>query len=108
MIKPSSIRISERIAENLATRRAADELFDFVQAAPYKTVTLDFKSVKFASRSFAHEYMTRKAEVNKKVVEKNLPDPVKKMFKLVSKQGESAPYVVESSFRSMSLSAKNF
>lgn len=107
MIKPSSIRISERIAENLATRRAADELFDFVQASPYKRVTLDFKSVKFASRSFAHEYMMRKAEISKKVIEKNVPVSVKKMFKIVSEQGVNAPHAAESPFSSMSLSAKN-
>lgn len=109
MIASNSIRISERIAENLATRRAADELFDFVQAAPYKTVTLDFRSVKFASRSFAHEYLTRKDDVDKKVVEKNMSIPVRKMFKLVSREGtRKAPHIDATSFRSVSLSAESF
>ncbi len=106
MTNPNSIRVSERIAENLATRRAADELFDFVKAKPYKTVTLDFKSVKFVSRSFAHEYLMRKDEAKKRVTEKNMAITVRKMFKLVSKEGDDAPHVNVASFRSVPLSAK--
>ena len=79
MITSNSIRISERIAENLATRRAADELFDYVNAVPYKTVILDFKSVKFATRSFAHEYLMLKEDADKRIVEKNISLPVRKM-----------------------------
>ncbi len=108
MTTTNSIIVSERIAENLATRRAADELFDFVQATPYKTVTLDFKSVKFSSRSFAHEYLIRKKDIDKKVVEKNMSVPVRKMFKLVSKESAKAQHIVATSFRSVSLSAKSF
>ena len=104
---PNSIRVSERIAENLATRRAADELFDFVQAIPYKTVTLDFKSVKFASRSFAHEYWMRKEDIDKRVVEKNMSIAVRKMFKLVSKEGADTLNINVTPFRSVSLSAKS-
>lgn len=106
MTNSGPIIVSKRIAENLATRRAADELFDFVQAAPNKTVILDFKSVKFMSRSFAHEYLMRKEDISKKIVERNMGLMVKKMFKLVSKEGEKIPYVSVTSFKSVSLSAK--
>ncbi len=91
MTRSDQIMVSERIAQNLVTRRAADELFDFVRAAPQKKVTVDFKSVKFASRSFVHEYLMLKGDVKKKVVEKNMPVEVRRMFEFVSKQDNSPP-----------------
>ena len=102
----NEIKISERIAENLATRRAADELFDFVQANSNKAITLDFKSVLFVSRSFAHEYLLKKREIRKKIIEKNMSSRVKKMFKLVdSEKVERKTY--SPTLQSFSLTAKN-
>ena len=102
-----TIRVSERIAENLATRRAADELLDFALAAPHKTVVVDFNSVKFAGRSFVHEYLMRKNGIDKVIVEKNMSIPVSKMFRFVSKESAETPVNVVTSFKSISLSAKS-
>ncbi len=90
MIRNSVIKVSERIADNLGTRRAADELFEFVEAAPQESVTLDFKGVTFMSRSFAHQYLTNKKNADKKILEKNIASVVKKMIAVVKKQGNSS------------------
>ncbi len=101
------IKVSERVADNLATRRAADELFDFIQARPGKAVILNFRRVEFMSRSFAHEYLLKKKETRKRIVEKNMVSSVKRMFTFVKKEKDERKSSYSSSFRSFSLSAKN-
>ncbi len=101
------IEIRRRIADNLATRRAADELFDFVATMPQKIVILNFKSVESVTRSFAHEYILKKKETDKKIVEKNLPSGIKMMFTLVSKQKDGPRTTSIQNFRYSPLGAKN-
>jgi hypothetical protein len=84
------IKVSERIADNLVTRRAADELLEFVAAKRSKSVTLDFKGVSFMSRSFAHEYVTNKKDTGKTITERNVATRVSKMMSVAKKQGGSS------------------
>lgn len=102
----SEIIVSERIADNLVTRRAADELFDFIESAKQNTVTLNFTNVKFASRSFVHEYLINRKNAEKRIVEINMPTKVKKMFVVVRKQRDTPVHVNFSSFKSVPLAAK--
>lgn len=90
MTSNNVIKVSERISDNLGTRRSADELFEFIEALPQKSITLDFKGVTFMSRSFAHQYMTNKKNADKKLVETNMASVVKKMMSIVRKQGNSS------------------
>lgn len=102
------IHVSARIATNLVTRNAADELIDFVKAMPSKKVTLDFKNVEFASRSFAHEYSLKKKKSNKIFIEKNMVVAVKKMFKLTStSKTQTVPVSMSPSIRYVSFSSKS-
>ncbi len=107
MTASNEIRLNERIADNLATRRAADELFDFVEASPNKTIILNFKSIVFVSRSFAHEYILKKGEASKKVIEKNMSTPVRKMFKMVNSEKRASLTSNPLQLQSFSLTAKN-
>ncbi|MEM0143230.1 MAG: hypothetical protein QXL94_04690 [Candidatus Parvarchaeum sp.] len=100
------IEVSSRIAGNLATRRAADELFDYVETKPQKIVILDFKLVQFATRSFTHEYLLKKKATDKKIIERNMTSAVKKMFILVKNSKDEKEPKSFTHFRSFSLSSK--
>jgi hypothetical protein len=102
------ILVSDRIASDLVTRNAADELMDFVKANRSKTVILDFRNVEFASRSFTHEYLIIKKRLGKKLIERNMSSAVNKMFKAVSTQrGSAVPQSTSSSITYLSFSSKS-
>jgi len=74
------IVIAKVLSPNLALRDTASEFFDSVEALGCTEVTLDFSNVETITRSFAHEYLSRKRTTTKKVIEKNVPLSVQKMF----------------------------
>lgn len=75
----NKIFIVEKLSPDLALRDNADRLFDSFES----DTLIDFKNVKSISRSFAHQYQLRKNKFSKKIIEKNVPTNVKKMFKIV-------------------------
>ena len=44
---------------------------------------IDFSDVLSISRSFAHQYVTRRKKSQKRITEINLPENVEKMFRVV-------------------------
>jgi len=82
------LMIKEQISVDLALRDSADTFFDYVESIPQREIVIDFNHVKSISRSFAHEYLTRKNHSKKNVTEINVPDNVKKMFYVVEQPAE--------------------
>jgi hypothetical protein len=75
-----TVRIADAVAPNLALRDRADDFFDTIESRPEEKIEINFEGVDTISRSFAHEYYTRKTKSAKKVVEINQPDYVVKML----------------------------
>lgn len=80
--------ISQIISPNLAFRHNAKEMFENIESYPEKKIILDFANVRTITRSFAHEYLSRKANTSKHIVETNVPEHVKKMFAIVENTSE--------------------
>lgn len=100
------IKVKEKIADNLATRNSADMLFDYINSQKQKTITLDFKSVQFATRSFMHEYSLKKLDTKKKIIEKNMSKDLKKMLKVAAESESDKTPQLELTFKSLPLSSK--
>jgi hypothetical protein len=103
---PKLIKVKEKIADNLVTRNSADKLFDYINSQRDKTIILDFKSVKFATRSFMHEYLLKKSDTRKKITERNMSKELYKMLKIVSESEENKNTQLELTFKSLPLSSK--
>jgi hypothetical protein len=74
------IAIAKVLSSNLVLRDTASEFFDEIDALGCSEVTIDFLNVETITRSFAHEYMSRKRMTAKNTIEKNVPLSVQKMF----------------------------
>ena len=106
MNAPKLIKVKEKITDNLVTRNSADKLFDYINSQRDKTIILDFKSVKFATRSFMHEYLLKKSDTRKKITERNMSKELYKMLKIVSESEENKNTQLELTFKSLPLSSK--
>lgn len=84
------ISISKTIARDLALRENADLFFQKVQSYPQNEIVIDFTDVKSISRSFAHEYLSRKRMSNKTIKEIKVPYNIQKMFDIVQKPNQRA------------------
>lgn len=87
-----TIRLSA-VSKNLALRSNANAVFDAIEKAKDKEIVVDFTNINSMSRSFAQQYLMRKAACRKKIIETNISDDVAKMFDLVkSKRDNSITY----------------
>lgn len=77
--------MATEIGQNLGLRAACDRLFNKITSLNEKEVTIDFTGVRTISRSFAHQYLKRKKELEGKIriSEVNMPNNVKMMFDVV-------------------------
>ncbi len=66
-----------------ALRHNAERLFRAAEALEAKEVVIDFSSCESLTRSFAQEYVRRKALSKKKVIEKGLSEDSRSMLKIV-------------------------
>jgi hypothetical protein len=71
------------LTSNLALRETAAKLVLYVEDLPNPEVILDFSDVRTITRSFAHEYCTRKRDLHKRITETNVLPDVAKMFAVV-------------------------
>lgn len=81
-----NIVVSEELARNLVLRDNASELFNRIESLKQKHISIDFKGAQSMSRSFAHEYLTRKNNSSKCIDEINVPTELEKAFDVVSHQ----------------------
>jgi hypothetical protein len=79
------IKIYRQLGPNLALRDTAISLFDLIEALSDHSITIDFSGVESISRSFADEYVKRKASSHKNIKERNVPQNVVKMLDIVTK-----------------------
>lgn len=86
--KSTKINIFQVIAPVLGSREVVSSLKKIIIKTRAKRVDLDFKKVKFVSRSAAHELLKLKEELfykNKKVIQfVNLNDDIAQMLKIVA------------------------
>jgi hypothetical protein len=67
MNKIKEIGISKMLSNDLALRAVASDFFSTIESYPEKEVSIDFSNVFSISRSFAHEYHTRKLKTDKMI-----------------------------------------
>ena len=91
---PKKITLSKAL-KNLSLRYNADLIFDSIDKSKEKEIVLDFSDINFMSRSFAQQYLLRKKKSSKKVIEKNAPQVVTKMFDVVKKQKTKSSFKAE-------------
>jgi hypothetical protein len=86
------LKVCQIVGSDLATRNGCDNMFKLIEQSQDANITLDFSMVSSISRSFAHEYITKKKLSSKTVSEVNVPVLVEKMLKFVgSKQYQKKP-----------------
>lgn len=81
--RSKTINVAHTLSANLALRETAARFVRFIEGLPNPEVILDFNDVKTISRSFAHEYCTRKREIHKSISEVNISPDVAKMFTVI-------------------------
>ncbi|HJX50085.1 hypothetical protein A3K73_01030 [Candidatus Pacearchaeota archaeon RBG_13_36_9] len=80
-------QLIKKFGENLLTRNSLASYFnEAINNAKEEEVVINFKGIKFISRSCAAEYIKLKEESNKKIIEKNMSKEVKAMFNVIVNQ----------------------
>lgn len=78
------IMVKDIISKDLALRDTAQMLFSKCENIP-DDIIIDFSDVSSISRSFADEYLIQMEKSKKKIIEKNIPANIQKMFDVVKK-----------------------
>lgn len=81
-----TIFLYKEFGDNIFTRNKISYFFDRINSLREKEIIIDFRRVEFISRSCADEYLKLKKKSDKIIVEKNMSNEVKSMFKLVETQ----------------------
>lgn len=84
------IKIGEHISYDLASRASASDLIDQINNMAEDHIIVDFRGVRSITRSFAHEYITKKAASKKNIEDVSVPENVRKMFIAVNSSGQKA------------------
>ena len=61
------------VGPDLATRNVGDNLFKLLEQSPKERITMNFSDVSSISRSFAHEYITKRKLTTKIISETSVP-----------------------------------
>jgi len=81
--RTKTINVASMLTPNLALRETAAKFVLYVENLPNPEVILDFSDVRTITRSFAHEYSTRKRDLHRRITETNVSPDVSKMFAVV-------------------------
>jgi len=84
------VLLSEEFGSNIFTRSTISSFFEKINKSKDKEIVLDFSSIDFISRSCADEYIKRKQDSKKKIVEANMSKEVCSMFNAVQNQYKKA------------------
>lgn len=76
--------------QDLALRHNANILFDKIESHSENPVIVDFSDVRTMTRSFAQEYLLRKAKSSKTVEEINMSKNIVRMFKVAENVTDKA------------------
>ena len=89
--RSKTIRVARVLSTDLALRETARKFVLYVDGLADPEVILDFSDVRTITRSFAHEYCTRKRDVHKRIREANVSPSVAKMFAVVQVARVTSP-----------------
>ena len=78
------ILLKKEIGSDLGSRQEIEELFSNIDENISK-VTMNFEDIEFMGRSFAQEYLNQKNYAPFEIIEKNMPQEIKKMFDVILK-----------------------
>jgi anti-anti-sigma regulatory factor len=84
------VLLASEFGSNIFTRSTISSFFEKINDLKEKEIVLDFSSIEFISRSCADEYIKRKQDSKKKIVEANMSKEVCSMFKAVQNQYKKA------------------
>jgi len=87
-----TILLYKEFGDNIFTRQRIASFFDKIENFKEKEIIIDFKKIEFISRSCADEYLKRKEESDKILTERNMPQQVCTMFKVVVNQLKEADF----------------
>lgn len=93
MNREKNIKIRNILSVDLALRDSANQFFDYVDSLPENQITIDFTGIISISRSFAHQYVTRRFNSNKTISEVNIPLNISKMFKVVENPAQKTQLI---------------
>lgn len=79
------IFISKKISADLALRDNVIKLFEEIKKSKDQRIIIDFSNVNTITRSFADEYLKRRKQIKKEIVEQNVPSNISKMFEIIKK-----------------------
>jgi len=82
-MKSIKISLFDRFSRNILTRSRMQEFFSEIESKKSDKVILDFKNIKFISRSCADEYLKLKRNTSKTIEEINLTKNISKMLSAV-------------------------
>ena len=88
------ILLSQEFSSNIFTRRTISAFFEKINSQKEIEIVLDFKNIKFISRSCADEYLKQKEKSDKKIVERSMSQEVCSMFNAVRSQYEKKGFSV--------------
>ena len=80
------IILEEKYPKKLGTGPTAKKLFQEIKNE--KEILLDFKNIKFMSRSFAQEYVFQKYNASCDISEINMDDSIKQLLEIVQEDFE--------------------
>lgn len=80
------IKLYDEFSDNIFTRKTVSSFFDRINKLKEKEIVIDFKDIDFISRSCADEYLKFKKRTKKSIVEINMSNEIRSMFKVVENQ----------------------
>ncbi|MDP3026338.1 MAG: hypothetical protein Q8N63_01420 [Nanoarchaeota archaeon] len=83
MRKIKTVSIFDSLGENVFTRTTMQDFVSYISKIKDKELILDFKKVKFISRSCADEYIKFEKRSNKKIESINMSEEVKMVMNAV-------------------------
>jgi len=78
------INIAEELSSDLAFRDIATSFMNRIESLDHPVVIIDFRVVESITRSFAHEYVSRRDRSDLEIQELNVPRSVLQMFTIIN------------------------
>lgn len=83
LLDKETIKIKNRIGDNLSLRASANELFDYIESFQNTNFIVDFEDVYTTNRSFVQQFVIRMEQCTNRINLINEPYNVKQMFEIV-------------------------
>jgi len=90
----TKVLLSNEFGNNIFTRNTISLFFEKISHLKEEEIALDFSGVNFISRSCADEYLKRKQNSSKKIIEANMSKEVYSMFCAVQNQYKKAGFPI--------------